>query len=296
MMSFPRRPLRTACLAASLGVSLFTFTPLARAGERLVATSGVMQVEGAGGGGLSPWALTAGRGSRDASGGSAYLTALRTQGGYTLRSGGVAWTWKDTVEVSLSSLRFGLSDTVPGQSVRLDTWGLKWRVAGDAVFDQDRPWPQLSLGLQAKRNADFDGGVPQALGARHGSDVEPYLSAAKVWLGAAGGYNLLGNLTLRATRANQFGILGFGGDQGDRRQLMPEVALAVLLRDNLAAGMEWRRKPDHLSVFREESAADAFIAWFPHPSLGLTLAWVDLGQIADKPGQRGAYLSVLMGY
>ena len=40
----------------------------ARAGDRLLATGGVSQVEGAGGGGLVPWALIAGYGTRAISG------------------------------------------------------------------------------------------------------------------------------------------------------------------------------------------------------------------------------------
>ena len=285
------RPSLHAGLAAlAVALTLATVPTAAHAGDRLLGTWGVTQAEGAAGGGLVPWALIAGSGSRDQTATTAYATTWRSQGGYTLTAGGVAVGLHDTVELSLARWRFGLSDTVPGQSIGLDTVGAKWRVWGDALHDQDRWWPQVALGVQYKRNRDM--AVPTALGARRGSDVDAYASATKLWLGAVAGRNLLANLTLRATRANQFGLLGFGGDRNDARRIEPEASLAVLLRDDLAFGAERRDKPDNLSAFREQAAHDVFVAWFPSRHLSATLAWVHLGDVAGKAAQRGWYLSV----
>jgi Protein of unknown function (DUF3034) len=278
-----------AVIGLALGGALAFAPPAAHAGDRLLGTWGVSQVEGAAGGGLSPWALIAGNGSRDQIGATAFTTTWRSQGGYTLRVFGAAVGWHDTVEFSAAKWRFGLSDTVPGESIRMDSFGLKWRVWGDALYDQDRWWPQVAVGLQHKKNHDMT--VPTALGARRGADSEFYLSASKVWLAGLGGRNALLNLTFRSTRANQFGLLGFGGDREGARGLRAEASAALLLRDDLAVGAEWRDKPDNLSVFREEAAADVFVAWFVNRHLSATLAWLDLGQIANKRGQRGAYLS-----
>lgn len=263
-------------------------------GDRLLGTWGVTQIEGAGGGGLTPWAVVTGNGSRDQIGGTAYATTLRTQGGYPLTAYGVAVGLYDTVELSAAHWRFGLSDTVPGESIRLDVIGAKWRVFGDAVYDQDHWWPQVALGLQSKHNRDFT--VPSALGAQRASDTDLYVAATKVWLGGLAGRNVLANLTLRSTRANQFGLLGFGGDKSDGRHLESEGSLAVLLRDDLALGAEWRDKPDNLSAFREQGANDLFIAWFPSRHLSATLAWVGLGNIANKPSQHGWYLSLQLAF
>ena len=264
--------------------------PDADAGDRLTGTWGVTQVEGAAGGGLVPWALIAGSGSRDQIGATAFATGWRSQGGYTLQAAGAAVGLYDTVELSLARWRFGLSDTVPGESIGLDVVGAKWRVWGDAVHDQDRWWPQVALGAQYKRNRDM--AVPTALGARRGSDVDVYASATKVWLAGLAGRNTLANLTLRATRANQFGLLGFGGDRGDARRIEPEASLAVFVRDDVAFGSEWRSKPDRLSAFREQAAQDVFVAWYPSRHLSATLAWVNLGTVANKSSQHGWYLSV----
>lgn len=283
------------CLRACAGALALAATLLpAHAGDRLLGTWGVSQVEGAAGGGLTPWALVAGSGSRNQVGATAHASTWRSQGGFTLRTVGAAVGFYDAVELSASQWRFGLSDTVPGESVTLDVIGAKWRVWGDAVHDQDAWWPQVALGLQHKRNRDMT--VPTALGARHAQDTDVYLAATKLWLGGLAGRNVLANLTLRSTRANQFGLLGFGGDRSDARRLKAEASVALLLRDDVAVGLEWRDKPDNLSVFREESAADAFIAWFPSRHLSATLGWVDLGNIANKPAQRGWYLSVQGAY
>jgi len=297
-MTFPL--LSTLRRRAAPGLLLLTLLAVAsqpapaRAGDRLTATSGVGTVEGSGGGGLVPWALIGGYGSRDQIGASAHLTRVRTDGGYTLTTTAAAIGVHDTWEASVAQIRFGLSDTVPGQSVKLNVLGLKWRVLGDAVYDQHQWWPQVSVGAQLKHNEDM--GVPTALGARRASDTDLLVSATKVWLGGLGGYNALANLTLRRTRANQFGLLGFGGDVRDQAQWMPEVSGAVLLRDDLAVGVEWRRKPDNLSVFREESAHDVFIAWWPVRNLSLTVAAVNLGNIANKANQRGWYVSAQASY
>jgi len=276
--------------SALLGLTLLLCASQSWAGDRVLAASGVTQVEGAAGGGLSPWAVIAGQGSRDQIGASVYATHLRTRGGYTLDTQGVAVGLYDTVELSASQWRFGLSDTVPGMSLKMNVLGIKWRVFGDAVFDADTPWPQISIGAQYKHNRDMF--VPNLLGAKHQNDVEPYIAATKLWFGAAGGFNLLTNVTLRATRANQMGLLGFGGDAGDGRRIKPEASIAVLPRDNLAIGVEYRAKPSNLSAAPETRAADLFVAWWPMRKLSITAAWVNLGQIANKTSQRSGYVSV----
>jgi hypothetical protein len=143
--------------------------------------------------------------------------------------------------------------------------------------------------MQYKHNRDM--AVPEALGAKEGTGVDFYASVTKVWLGAVFGRNLLLNGTLRGTKANQLGLLGFGGDLNDNYQLMPEVSAAVFINDHVAVGAEYRRKPNNLSAFPEDDFKDVFIAWFPLKRLSITGAWLGLGQIADKPNQHAAYLS-----
>ncbi len=269
---------------------LFTLSLSTIAGERLLATGGVMQIEGSAGGGLTPWALIAGYGTQDQIGASAFYTHARTDGGFEMNLAGFAVGFDNRVEISYSHQRLGLSDTVPNQHVRMHTLGAKVRLFGDAVYDQDTWLPQVSAGVQVKHNVDFDK-VPKALGAESATGVDVYLSATKLYLAAIGGRNVLLNATLQATKANQFGLLGFGGDKNNSYQFQPAVSAALMLADNVLIGAEYRARPNNLSVFKEDDAKDVFIAWFPAKYLALTAAYVDLGNIADKDNQSGWYLS-----
>ena len=262
----------------------------ASAGERLVATGGLTQVEGAAGGGLVPWALIAGYGTRNEVGASAFVTRVKTQG-FRLDSTGVAIGVKDQLELSLARHRFDLGDTVAGKSIAQDVVGIKLKLSGDAVFDQDSPWPQLSIGMQHKRNRDF-ALVPQQLGARSDIGSDYYLSATKLYLAGFAGRNVMLNATVRATKANQLGLLGFGGDLNERYQPQAEVSVALLLTDNFAIGSEYRQKPNNLSAFRESDFWNIFAAWYLRKEVSITAAYANLGNIANKPDQQGLYLSL----
>ncbi|MBC7698179.1 MAG: DUF3034 family protein [Bacteroidia bacterium] len=260
------------------------------AGERLLATGGVMQIEGSAGGGLTPWALIAGYGTREEIGATAFYTHARTQGNFEMDLAGVALGFNNRVEISYSQQRFGLGSTVPGEHIRMQTLGTKVRLLGDAVYDQDSWVPQVSAGIQVKNNIDFNK-VPKALGAESATGVDVYVSATKLYLAAIAGRNVLLNATLQATKANQFGLLGFGGDKHDNYQLEPAASAALMLTDNLIIGTEYRARPNNLNSFKEDDAKDVFVAWFPTKHIALTAAYVDLGNIADKDNQRAWYLS-----
>ncbi|MDI1309951.1 MAG: DUF3034 family protein [Methylotenera sp.] len=273
----------------------FLYAAPSFAGDRLLATGGVTQIEGSAGGGLTPWALISGYGTDSQIGASAFYTELRTNGGFDLSSGGVSIGLYNRVEVSLSQQKFGLSNTVPRESIRLDTLGVKVRVLGDAVYDQDNWVPQIAAGIHIKHNEDFSF-VPKLLGAKKSSSVDVYVTATKLYLAAIKGRNVLLNATLLATEANQFGILGFGGDKHDGYRLEPAVSVALMLTDNVLLGTEYRAKPNNLNIYKEEDAKDLFVTWFPVRNFSVTAAYVDLGNIADKNNQRAWYLSGQISY
>lgn len=267
---------------------------------KLLATGGVSQVEGSGGGGLTPWALISGYGSEDSFGANVHLTTLRTQD-YSLRTWGVALGWLDRYEISLATQQFD-GHLAPLNQLRLkqDILGLKWRFAGDAVYDQDRWLPQLALGLQYKRDQRIIGleglGVSNVkqLGAASDSGTDLYLSATKLYLAQS----LLLGTTLRLTKANQFGLLGFGGDQRNHYQPKLEMSAAYLISRQWVAGFEYRMKPRNLALDHEKDAWDAFVAWFPNKNVSLTAAWVNLGDITvfNPKRQQGWYLSLQAGF
>lgn len=267
----------------------------AHAGDRLLATGGVSQIEGAGGGGLTPWALIAGYGTDAQIGGSAFFTRAKTGDDFELNTGGVAVGFYNRIELSVSQTKFELGSTVPKESIRLNTLGIKLRLFGDAIYEQDSWVPQVAAGALIKHNEDFDV-VPKLLGAKDSTGVDYYLAASKLYLDAIFGRNVLLGATLIATKANQFGLLGFGGDARDDYQIKPSYSAAIMLSDNLLVGMEYRYKPNNLSSFNENDAKDVFVTWFPHKRLSITAAAVDLGDIADKTNQNAWYVSGQLSY
>jgi len=267
----------------------------AAAGDRLEWTGAVTQIEGAAGGGLVPWALIGGLGTDQQIGATGFLTYVDTRD-FSLRAGGASVGVDDRVELSVARQRFDAGSVVPGLTLGQDIVGAKVRLLGDAVFAPDKWLPQVALGAEWKRTLDFDQ-IPEAVGAAHGEDVDVYLAATKVYFAALAGHNVVIDATLRRTRANQFGLLGFGssGRGGDEYRYMPEASAAVWLTDDLLFGGEYRDKPNNLSAFRETSAEDLFLAWAPVKNVTVTAAYADLGSIAGKPAQRGIYLSLWLG-
>ena len=265
-----------------------------RSGGRLLLTSGVSTVEGATGGGLSTWSFISGSETRDGVGGAAFLSQVPLRS-FDLRVAGASVGLWNRVELSYANQRFdtGRAGAALGLGrdflFRQDIFGAKLRLVGDAVWDQDRWWPQVAVGVQYRR-AD-KAGVLAAIGARRHEDADFTLSATKVVLA----HGLVANATLRWTRANQFGLLGFGGDRRGRRSVQVEASLGKLLTRNLLVGGEYRSKPDNLGFARERDAYDLFAAWAFHRHATVTAAYVDLGPIATFRRQRGAFLSLQLG-
>lgn len=262
-------------------------------GGRLLLTSGVTQVEGAGGGGLTPWALIGGYGTRDEFGATAFGTGINTED-FSLTSFGGLISYRNRVEISVARQSFNLNAVGAALglgrkfSIRQTVIGAKVKLIGDAVLEQDSPLPQISAGVQYKINEEP--GVISVVGGRHSKGVDFYLSATKIILSQS----LLINATARLTKANQFGILGFGGPGNDDYSLQGEGSVALLLTRKLAIGGEYRTKPDRLG-FKEEDAFDAFVAYAPTRNIAVTLAYVDLGNIALRR-QHGVYASVQLGF
>lgn len=290
-----RCPLLALLLAAAIGASAQADT------GKLVLTGGVTSIDGAAGGGLTPWAVIGTQATSGQKGASGTVTIARTRD-FGLDVIGAAAAFDDRFELSLARQRFDTGPTgaalgLPGLKLQLDIVGVKARLFGDAIVDSDTWQPQIAVGVLAKR-LDAGGLAPtlDALGARR-SGVDVYASATKLLLAEG----LLVNATLRATKANQNGLLGFGSATQRSHRVKPEVSAAWLLRRDLALGAEWRSKPDNLNhilgagVLAESAWRDVFVAWAPTRHVSLTAAWLDLGRITPPfvtRRQTGTYLSL----
>lgn len=264
-------------------------------GGKLLLTRGISEVGGAGGGGLTPWALITGNATDRGVGGTAHYTRLELPD-YSFQSYGAALGLYDRFEFSYARQEFdtggtgallGLGD---GFTFAQDIWGAKVRLAGDAVYDQDRLMPQIALGVQYKRNNQ--GAVITAIGGEEDSGYDVYLSGTKLFLAQS----LLVNATARLTNANQNGLLGFGGDQGDAHTLHGELSAGYMLSRRLIIGGEYRFMPDNLGFARQDDWCDLFVAFAVNEHLTVTAAWADLGSIATFDRQRGVFLSLQAGF
>jgi DUF3034 family protein len=289
-MSYYLKTLAAGCLTLAIAVPA-----TADVGSRLWATGGVTSIEGSAGGGLSPWALLNGYASDEEWGGTVTLSRAETDD-YSLNVTGAGITWKNRVELTfarqtldLDSLVFTLKNGFGLEQEELvqDVAGLKVRLAGDVLYS---PWGQWSAGLQYKQNREYT--VPDAIGSRDDTGTDLYLSGSKLFFAAIAGRNLLVNGTVRATKANQGGLLGFGGDRNDSYEAMAEGSVSLFLSRQWLVGTEYRQKPDNLGFATEDDWWDVFVAWVPDRRVSVTAAWVNLGDVATLKDQSGAYLSL----
>jgi hypothetical protein len=303
--------LRHAALSAALPFSLAAplhaqeAPKLAWGNGKLLLTGGVSSIDGAAGGGLTPWAVTASYATENQVGATAHLTRVKTQD-HAMNAYGAAVGIADRFEFSIAQQDFDTGATgtalgLPGLHLKQDILGAKWRVAGDAVVDSDSLMPQLAIGLEHKKThaGDLEPTLAALGASTSGTDL--YLSASKLFLAQG----ILVNGTLRATKANQNGLLGFGGTSHTGYSVQPEFSIAWLARKNIAVGAEYRGKPDNLNPsllgagLKEDDWSDVFVAWAPSKHLSLTLAFVDLGRIVPAVATRrqtGTYLSAQVAF
>lgn len=302
-----------ACTAVFLaGGALASFHAAAETGK-LVLTGGVSTIEGAGGGGLTPWAFIGTQATEREWGAAANVTYAKTDD-YSLNTQGAMFAWNERIELSLGrqSLNTGITGQalgLPGLRLEQSIVGAKVRVFGEGVLDADSSLPQIAVGFQHK-SLDSSGldMTLNTLGAkRTGTDF--YATGTKLFLKQG----VLVNGTLRATKANQNGLLGFGATLGGDEtsyELVPEISVAKLLRRNIAIGAEYRKMPNKLEAagraaglgngLAADDWMDVFVAWAPTKNISLTAAYVDLGRIVPATtgnrDQRGAYLSAQFAF
>lgn len=284
--------LAIACVASVANAQesnrLLTFS------SKLLLTGGVTNVEGSAGGGLTPWAVIGGNGTKEQIGAGAFFTNVHSQD-YALNVAGALIGVFDRAEISFAEQRFdtravgGALGLGNGYKFAQKIIGAKLRIAGDAVLEQDSLLPQVTVGMQHKENNR--GELLRALGIHSDKGTDFYASATKLLLDK----NLLINGTLRTTKANQIGILGFGTASNNKYKAVFEGSVAYLWRKDLAIGAEFRQKPDKLG-FKEDAWFDIFMDYAPTKNFSITFAYTDLGNIVIKDKQRGTYVSLQVGF
>jgi hypothetical protein len=305
---------------------------------KVLATGGVSMIDGAGGGGITPWATITGYGTKDGINGDVHYTYANLPN-YSLNSLGVAIGFWDRFELSYaySYLPTGSTFNTVGlatsvlegagaseesgiesfnTTIEMESYGAKLRLFGDAIYNSDSLIPQVAVGGFYKINKNDE--LLTTLKAAETKDWEAYIAATKIFFP----WNTLINVTARYTSANQTGLTGFGGPEGNKKEIRPEVSLAYLLNKRTVIGVEYAKHGDNLSgesvqlgglevdslfpilepvglggvagdLTQEESDwYDAFVAFFPSKNLSITAAYAHLGDITITPDQYGFYLSL----
>jgi hypothetical protein len=264
-------------------------------GGKLLLTGGVSALEGGAGGGLATWALIGGNETSRGVGGSVHATYVNVPD-YELRSAGVTVGLFDRVELSLARQEFDTGATGAklglgeGFTFKQDIAGVKVRLIGDAVYDQDSWLPQVAVGAQIKQNNQ--NAIIHAVGGQSDMGVDYYAAATKLLLDKS----LVVSGAVRLTKANQTGLLGFGGDKNNQYKAQFEGSAGWLVSKRLLIGAEYRTKPDNLGFAKEDDWADVFVAYAFNKTLSVTAAYADLGDIATFKNQRGLYVSLQAGF
>lgn len=265
------------------GLSATLFASATYADSKIKGTGGVSSIDGSSGGGLIPWATLGSYAMDNEIGATGFITRAEIND-FELAVAGVSANYHDRIEVSLARQKFTIKAN--DASISQDKIGLKVKLAGDVIYGA---MPQISAGLVYSKLRDPATAV--AVGADSVKGNEIYLSGAKVWLNSIANRTAMLNINARYSEANQYGLLGFGGDDQDKK-LQWELAAALFITRSVAIGFEYRQKPDNLSALTEQAAQDIFIAWFPNKNFSVTAAWLDLGEIAGSEKQTGTYLSI----
>src|SRR6195952_962379 len=163
-VKIPGAPMRSSPLSAKAARLVFALVAAAglalihpkrdAAVDKLLLTGGVTSIDGAAGGGLTPWALIGSNASEGEFGATATASVASTRN-YTLQVQGGLLAWDDRYELSIAHQDFATGATgralgLPGLHLKMDVVGAKVRVAGDAVLESDSWMPQVAVGVEVK--------------------------------------------------------------------------------------------------------------------------------------------------
>ena len=210
----------------------------------------------------------------------------------------------DRVELSYVHHELEFSDgALDGLGVSDDVIGVKVKLFGDAVYNQDSWIPQVAVGAQYKDHGGIHDAAavglpgltsPIQLGAEDDSGIDYYVSATKVFLSQS----MLLNLTLRYTEAEPVRPARFrpATPSWCRRPRSPGCSAASSPSARSIATGRTTSTPT-----TRDAAWDVFVAWTPTHNVSLVAAYLNIGSVlapvtGETADQDGAYLSLQVGF
>jgi hypothetical protein len=131
-------------------------TAEAQVGEtgKLRLTGGVNTVDGVAGGGLTPWAVIGSNATADQVGAAPFGTVVKSKD-YQLGAAGGAVGIRDRVELSFARQDFDTMATgtalgLPNLHLKQNIYGVKVKLFGNAILNQDTWVPQMAAGALYK--------------------------------------------------------------------------------------------------------------------------------------------------
>ena len=282
-----------------------------------------IMIEGAGGGGLNPWALIANCNIKKAVTPAVFGT-YGTTPNYDVYSAGINLSISKYAEVYYAHQSMGLpqsltstltsgagsilpADVANENSIDQDIVGGKLQVyGGNGVI------PALAVGMNYHMTS---APIPLALGA--------HANGADFYVAGTGIYPLLGShiildADIYITRSNYLGLLGQGGAGYRNYGAQGGASVGYFVRKDVVVGAEWRSFPgdnlfgaqSYLQTalhdpgvnLKQSDWYDGFIAYMPNPQFSVVAAILDLGNMVNIPGhsvnsnQTGFYLSTTAAF
>ena len=275
---------------AFLFIASLLVLPTANAQDqgRMLATNGLLSIDGSAGGGITQWAVLSGYGSEKSWGGAGQISLVKLSD-FDLKTAAASVSIRNRLELSVARQKISLPSALTNAGLPNElgqkVYSAKARVSGDLVYGK---MPQISIGVNYKKHDNP--AVVAALGGTRNDDTDVHIAATKLWADGPGHRFWLGHIGVRYTRSSQLGLLGYGGANDDREWL-GEAAVGFFPTRQLAIGAEYRQMPDNIPGISEEDWSDVFIAFFPGKGVNINLARVDAGDIAGVGKQTGWYLS-----
>ncbi len=279
-----------------------------------------IMIEGAGGGGLNPWAWIANGSSKHVVTPAIFGT-YGTTPHYDVYAVGANFSIMKRAEIYYTHQYMGLPESMtstltggvgagvlPGDvnnlnSVEQDIIGGKLQVYGGKGLI-----PAVAVGMNYHM---VSAPLAEALTA-HTNGADFYLTGTGVY--PLFSSHIILNADLYITRSNYLGLLGQGGAGHRSYTAQGGASVGYFVAKDVVVGAEWRSfAPDSLAAataymqntagisgasFKQSDWYDGFVAYMPNPKFSVVAAILDLGNMANLPGhsdnanQNGFYISM----